>query len=100
MALPFLPAQHLQSMFVRIEIVMPPNGNMCEVIPTSANRELNIQCLLPTVGQSLPAIISWDRFSTVPFSLLPISDFVYGIRAIFNVGSSGNPSLYYLKFHC
>ena len=100
MALPFLPAQHIQSMFVRIEIVMPPNGNMYEVIPTSANRESNIQCLLPTVGQSLSAIISWDHFSMVPFSLLPVPDFVYGIRAIFSVGSSGDPSLYYFKFHC
>ena len=32
MTLPFLPAQHIQSMFVRIESLVPPNGEMCELI--------------------------------------------------------------------
>ena len=32
MALPFLPAQHIQSMFVRTESLVLPNGKMCKLI--------------------------------------------------------------------
>ena len=32
MALPFLPAQHIQSTFVRIESLVPPNGKMLKLI--------------------------------------------------------------------
>ena len=71
MTLLFLPAQHIQSMFVRIESLVPPNGKLCELINYVC--QSNIQCSLPTVGQcttslSVSAITGRGRFGTVLFT--------------------------------
>ena len=49
MTLPFLPAQHIQSMFVKIESLVPPNGKMCEFIiyvcqPWIEHYIITVQC--------------------------------------------------------
>ena len=62
MTLPFLPAQHIQSMFVRIEFLVPPNypmGKCAVLLTTSANRGSNIHYFVPIFGQCTTSV----RFS-------------------------------------
>ena len=87
-------------------------GNTYEFINLIANRVSNIQCLFPTVGQcttspSVSAMIGRSHFGTAPFTLPLVSDCLYvlfdclyGVRAVFSVSSSWNPSWHYILFYC
>ena len=80
MALPFLSAQHKQSMFVRIEPLVPPNGKMYQLINSVCLPWIEHPVFVPTVGQcttrhSVHAIIGGGRF--VSFSLSPVPDRLY-----------------------
>ena len=51
----YLHAQHILSMFIRIESLVPPNhqlGNCAYLLTTSANRRSNVQYVFPSVESS------------------------------------------------
>ena len=56
MTFPILPAQHIQSMFVRLESLVPPNRKNGLLVTTSASRGSNVQCLFPTFGQRTTSV--------------------------------------------
>ena len=93
----YLPNTYIQSMFVSIKSLEPPNGNI-------SDRESNLKCLFPADGQcttspSVSAIIGRSRFGTAPFTLPLIPDRCHGTRAVFNVSSSRESLLTLFLFH-
>ena len=99
MALLFLPAQHILSMFVRIESLVLSNGKMCEFINYIRNQVVVFHCWTVYIT-SVSAIIGWGCFGMVPLMLPPIPDSLYHIGTIFSVSSSKNPSWHYYLFYC
>ena len=51
MALSILPAQHIKSMFFKIESLVLPNGNMCEFVNYVCQPWIEHPVFVPTVGQ-------------------------------------------------
>ena len=83
MALKFLPAQHI---------------NRClNWTTTSANRVFSL-LMDSAQQQSISGLIGRGHFGMVPFSLLLVPDYLYGIHAAFSISLSDNPFWYYYFF--
>ena len=69
MALPFLPAQHIQSMFARKASLAPPNGEMCELINVNRTSSVCFSLLDCSIFLAVSTIIE-VRVILVRFRLL------------------------------
>ena len=84
--LPFLPAEHIQSMFVRIESLVPPNGERCELIN---------YFFQPWVEHPVFVAHCWTEYSKYhsPFQPKQVGEGVRGDRLHWRVqGSTSSPT--------
>ena len=97
MALPFLPAQHIQSTFVGIESLVPQNGKMCELINYVFQSRIEHTVFVTHCWTMYHTTVRFShnkavRFGTVPFTLPLVPDYSYRKCADFSVNLSRNPS--------
>ena len=88
MVFPFLPAQHIQLMFIRIESLVPPYGKMCELIVYICQPRIE-QCI---TSLFVSAIIGQGYFGMFSFTLPLVPECLYAIQADISISSWENPS--------